>query len=286
MTGIGTTARATVATAMLALSCSKNEAALPLPAPSPSAARLASEQARRESEAANAAARKGISAEWAKYDALPAKSKEALISTLRECLRLARGVAEPEAQTVVSEARAASRERMAPLVRPESAATGPERTTLVPARDAAKCRLWGAMWANDVNTAESLASLGFNAIQCGTRVWTVEVASIANRGVVTKGGVMVFKSMAEYDETIECIRTFRPGNPEAEAQAREFEDPAKAIDQLRALCMLGAAPDGKFLSVGSKVLVIDRSGRLVKVKVIGGEEAGRTFYAPPDSVGG
>lgn len=147
------------------------------------------------------------------------------------------------------------------------------------------------MWSNDPSTAESLASLGFKTIECADRAWPIDVALVANEGVTTNAGVMIFRSAKEYDETVECIRTFQPTNPAAVAKASAFEDPAKAIEQFRAMCMIGAAPDSRFLRAGSKVLVLDRAGRLVKLKVVGGKdadgkEAGSIFYAPPQSIGG
>lgn len=229
-------------------------------------------------------ARKAIASEWAKYDALPVRSKEILFATLESALRLVNAAPPSVAPVLDAEVRASSRERMAKLIRPEASATGPAHSILVPSLDQTQCLVWGSMWTNKSDTVESLILLGFTEVLCGERRWKIDAATVKSGGVATNGGVMLFDSPAQYDEAIKCVQTYQPGNPEAAAEARQFENPTQALDQLRAMCLMGAADSAKFLQIGNRVRILKRNGKTAKVKVLTGTETGSFGYAASDTL--
>jgi hypothetical protein len=131
----------------------------PAPAPEVQAASVGQENAR----------------SWAEYDALATKSKPALKATSDTVLARAAILPKPYLDTAVREISRQYRLRMAALITPgEATATGPDADVLVPSANAAKCRLWGSMWANEDETLAAIESLGFARIACEGKSWDVK----------------------------------------------------------------------------------------------------------------
>jgi hypothetical protein len=103
------------------------------------------------------------------------------------------------------------------------------------------------------------------------------------RPTVSRANVFFVASPGEYKEASSCMRKYQVGNAEAEAEAAEFADPAKAIGDLRALCLMAASPNHAFLDVGTHVDVL-KAGEPVKFKVLDGAKAGTVLYGPQDAI--
>lgn len=113
------------------------------------------------------AAQTRIDAAWAAYDALPVKSKAALIATVQRTNDDARTLPSPTDAAAKDANMSNARKRMAPLFEPETTAEGDGNATLVPSLNAAKCTLWSSMWTKDDDTLAALVSLGFKSVRCG-----------------------------------------------------------------------------------------------------------------------
>jgi hypothetical protein len=131
----------------------------PVPASSP-------EVIERNLRADEREAREKIRAVWADYDKTP-PDKFRLAVALAKAKTLAEGAPTRARQEILERVDVAARDRMAPLIRPESRTDGDESRTLVPSDDAAKCLLWASMWRNE--TAKELKDMGFTRIACPTR---------------------------------------------------------------------------------------------------------------------
>jgi len=68
------------------------------------------------------------------------------------------------------------------------------------------------------------------------------------------------------------MEKYRRGNSAAESEASALAsyeaNPDLAIGQVRALCLVAAAPSAMFVEVGTPVAVLSRDGSLLKVKVL------------------
>lgn len=129
------------------------------PAPSP-------EAVERNLRANEREVREKIRTVWAAYDKAPRDdaSKLRLVTATASARTLAEGAPARARQDILGEIGAASRARVAPLIRPESWTTDNGSRTLVPANDAPRCRLWASMWRNE--SADDLKQLGFTHIAC------------------------------------------------------------------------------------------------------------------------
>jgi hypothetical protein len=107
-----------------------------------------------------------MAAIWSTYDAEPParRNKTRLSAAMDEATILVASAPTRLKLQLGAAALMSSRKRMAPLIRPESYATGEHLDVLVPADDAAKCIVWGGMWANSI--ADDLSRMGFVKIAC------------------------------------------------------------------------------------------------------------------------
>lgn len=111
-----------------------------------------------------------IVALWAAYDALPTKTKPELLSTVQRAVEETAQLPGMVAAVVRAQIMISARERMAPLVLPETRATGSRREVLVPSEDH-KCPILGSSWVNEDETLEAIVSLGFERIECKDKSW-------------------------------------------------------------------------------------------------------------------
>lgn len=115
-----------------------------------------------------------IEAIWAAYEKLPAeqKNKAKLTDTLDAAAQVVK--AEPRTtddRKLLEQQGIEFRKRAAPMVRPETRATGEKFDVLVPSPEAARCVELGALWSRD---AANMAMMGFKRIECAgspPRVW-------------------------------------------------------------------------------------------------------------------
>jgi hypothetical protein len=120
-----------------------------------------------------------IAAAWAAYDALPKRTKKDLFAVVDTVTSSIEALPPGDATRIREQSASMARERMAPLIAPETKATGDGHATLVPSADAIKCKLWGSMWAKDSDTVDSLVTLGFQNVACGEKRWDLkELANV------------------------------------------------------------------------------------------------------------
>lgn len=102
---------------------------------------------------------------WATYEALPPdrRTKDLWKDALAESFAIGADIGPPMNETFRETNMATSRKHMAPLINPESTATGPTFAILVPSKDPVKCLVWGAMWSQE---DEALRTAGFKKIHC------------------------------------------------------------------------------------------------------------------------
>lgn len=102
---------------------------------------------------------------WATYEALPParRTKDLWKDALAESFAIGADIGPPMNETFREVNMATARKHMAPLVNPESTATGPNFTILVPSKDPTKCLVWGSMWSQE---DEALRTSGFKRIHC------------------------------------------------------------------------------------------------------------------------
>jgi hypothetical protein len=121
--------------------------------------------------------RTAIAAAWAAFDALPKKTKKDLFATLEKVTSQVEMLSPADGATARAQSASLARERMAPLIIPETRATGDANDTLVPSPDAAKCRVWASMWTRDLDTLDSLITLGFQSVVCGDKTTNLREAA-------------------------------------------------------------------------------------------------------------
>jgi hypothetical protein len=143
----------------------------PVVAPDPAAAFRKSQ----EELASFRAALKSVEETWVAFDARTKaeRTKQALTEAHKRATAGIGEMSQDQLQEVANANNSAARQRMAPMIRPETTATGHLMTTLVPSGNPAACLLWGSMWANNDETLASMQSLGFEEIDCGTRQWNL-----------------------------------------------------------------------------------------------------------------
>lgn len=107
-----------------------------------------------------------LQAIWKRYDDEPKakQNKVRLGEAADEVAKLVEGTPDEFRQVIGNAGMAGFRKRTAPLIRPETYADGPEYKTLIPAKDLAKCLMWGSMWFN--NNAADMRKMGFTKIAC------------------------------------------------------------------------------------------------------------------------
>ncbi|MGC4091371.1 MAG: hypothetical protein QM756_26535 [Polyangiaceae bacterium] len=113
---------------------------------------------------------------WGAYDVLPKaqKTKKKLFATFDATVALARMAPDSYVEALIMVSQSLARERLAPLVLPETRATGELNQTLVPSEERSKCVLWAATWINDDETLRSLRTLGFQKIACAETAWSLK----------------------------------------------------------------------------------------------------------------
>lgn len=113
-----------------------------------------------------------IDADWKAYDGAPKKDKAAFFDTFTTARARASRTNQDETK-LLRWNEAHGRVRMAPLITPQTKATGPRYTTLVPHPTNSVCVLWAKMWLTDDETGPSLAQLGYELVSCGSTTWSV-----------------------------------------------------------------------------------------------------------------
>jgi hypothetical protein len=249
-------------------------------------ARQKAEQDRAEAEraaaatAARAAVHAAIAQDWASYDALPKKAKGDLVSTYQTALARAKTILGDDGQAEQATVGASARERMAPLIQPETATTGDGKTTLVPSANAAKCRLWGAMWTGDSGTVTSLLSLGFERVWCAPtaqsegQAWKLQEAAYAldpDRACFLYG--------ENHEEPVFVWQT-----PELFRKALQVE--VQTSDQA-AMQMLALVSEGaQTVQPGARFVILDRGQGFVTIVANGSPKPQLVFANKWPSIGG
>jgi hypothetical protein len=250
------------------------------------AARQKATQERAEAErvaavtAARAAVHATITQDWASYDALPKKAKSDLVSTYQIALARAKTLPGDGGQAEQATVGASARERMAPLIQPETATTGDGKTTLVPSSNAAKCRLWGAMWTGDSSTVTSLLSLGFDRVWCAPtaqaegQAWKLQEAAYALDPERT-----CFLYGENHEEPVFVWQT-----PELFRKAVQVE--VQTSDQA-AMQMLALVSEGaQTVQPGARFIILDRGQAFVTIAANGSPKPQLVFANKWSSIGG
>lgn len=109
---------------------------------------------------------------WESYENLPPeqRTKDRWQETLATSVVAGSDLVPPHDAAFHQANQALARKHVAPLVNPESRATGPGFTILVPSSDPTRCALWAAQWSKD---AGAMRTLGFSKLICGDREWVI-----------------------------------------------------------------------------------------------------------------